>query len=327
MTGQPNRQLATINQVHAIDTAQQQDLAKRLRPQFPQDCDPEQALEVARVALAYGLDPFLGELIPYKGKPYLTFDGRIRIADQHPMYDGYDLLPPEDAELKALRPVQNESIWKCVVYRKDRSRPTVAYGRAGGPNERNPVGKSDPVSMAQKRAIHRALRAAFPVPIPGVDDPLSREQLKAIHAHDREAGVSDDERRAALDAAFGVESSAALTSTQASSYLDQRVVEAEPEPVEAEYREAKPEPKPAPTRQPSHASTDDDPTADWNAFWRWARQRGYSLRSQVEELTGLHGDAATPATLYAALCEMESAPSAAPAYHPEFDFPEDEDAE
>lgn len=215
-----SKELATIEPT-AVEA---RSMAERIMPMFPRDCNREQALEVARIALAYQLDPFLGELIPYQGKPYLTFDGRIRIADRHEQYDGYDLLPPSDVELKALRPAENESIWKCVVYRKDRTRPTVAYGRAGGPQDRNPVGKSDSVTMAQKRAIHRALRAAFPVPIPGLEEHLSPEQQRAIHAFDEAAGVSPDERRSTLQDTFDVESSADLTKDQASTYIDGRAV-------------------------------------------------------------------------------------------------------
>ena len=207
-------------------------LAQRLMPQFPKDLTNEQALEVARVALAYGLDPFLGELIPYQGRPYLTFDGRIRIADRHPAYDGYDLVPVTGEELDALRPQQGESIWKCVVYRKDRSRPTIAYGRAGGPHEKNPLAKQDPVTMAQKRAIHRALRAAFPVPIPGVEVEITDGQVRAIHAIDEELGISREERRQVLSETFGVESSRDLTADQASSYIDMRITEQPPTEAE-----------------------------------------------------------------------------------------------
>lgn len=100
----------------------------------------------------------------------------------------------------------------------------------------------------------------------------------------------------------------------------------EPAPIEADYRPADPDPPARPTT--SQAPTEDDPSANWNAFWRWARPKGYSLRSQVEEITGLHGEEATPSALYAALTEIEKAPpaQATPAYDPEFDFPDDEEA-
>ncbi|CCF83617.1 recombinase RecT [Nitrolancea hollandica] len=220
--------MADNNHALAIvpDSNEVKSLAKRLVPQFPSDCNAEQAADVARVAVAYGLDPFLGELIPYKGKPYLTFDGRIRIADNHPAYDGYDHGPVLGDERTAFMPQNGEVIWKCTVYRRDRSRPTVAYGRAGGDKETNPIAKKDPVTMAQKRAIHRALRAAFPVPIPGGDDdPVTPAQLKAIHATDSEQGITVTERHEVLEATFGVGSSKDLTAAQAGAYLDERAAQ------------------------------------------------------------------------------------------------------
>lgn len=224
-------------------------LAERVVPQWPKDVNKEQAIELARLALAYGLDPFLGELIPYQGRPYLTFDGRIRLADEHPAYDGYEHGPVLGDERAAFMPQSGEVIWKCVVYRRDRSRPTVAYGRAGGTNERNSVAQKDPATMAQKRAIHRALRAAFPVRMPGVvdDDPVTPAQLKAIHATDNEQGITVTERHEVLEATFGVSSSKELTAAQAGSYLDERAAQRpanEQPPIEVTARPSTSQPSP-----------------------------------------------------------------------------------
>jgi hypothetical protein len=225
MAQEPTRQLATIAPLRAIDEAQMTHLAEQLLPKWPKELNQQQALDIARVAIAYGLDPFLEELIPYQGKPYITIQGRIRIADQHPAFDGYDLEPASGAEVAALRAHEQESVWRCTVYRKDRKRPTVGYGRAGGPGEQNPVARRWLPEIAQKRALHRALRAAFPIPIPGLEEHLSPEQLRAIHAYDRDLGISDDERHEALADTYGVETSADLTSAQASTYIEARAVE------------------------------------------------------------------------------------------------------
>lgn len=219
-------ELATIHDVTAIDEKQASAIATRLKARFPNDCNQQQALEVARVALSYSLDPFLGELIPYQGAPYVTIAGRFRVADNNPMFDGYDIEPATEQEYRALRAHEAESVWKCIVYRKDRKRPTVAWGRAGGPQETNPVAKRWTAEVAQKRAIHRALRAAFPMPIPGLEESLTPEQLRAIHAADNEYGIERDERHHTLVETFDVESSKELTSGQASVYLDERKVTA-----------------------------------------------------------------------------------------------------
>jgi hypothetical protein len=221
----PRTELATIHEVTAIDQQQMQALADQLLPKWPKDLNRQTALDVARVALAYQLDPFMEELIPYQGKPYVTIAGRIRIADNHPMFDGYDLEPATDAEHRALGAHEGEAVWKCVVYRKDRSRPTKAFGRAGGPAETNPVARRWLPEIAQKRAMHRALRAAFPLNLPGVEERSSAAQLRAIHAVDAEYGIDREARHQALAETYGVESSDELTSAQAGAYLDERVVE------------------------------------------------------------------------------------------------------
>lgn len=220
----PQTAIATMHDVTAIDEHQASALANRVKARFPQDCSPQQAMEVARIAIVYGLDPLLGELIPYQGQPYVTINGRVRVADNNPMFDGYDIEPATEQEYRALRAHDAESVWKCIVYRKDRRRPTVAYGRAGGPQEKNPVAARWTAEIAQKRAIHRALRAAFPMPIPGLEESLSPAQLRAIHAADEDAGIDRDERHHTLVETYGVESSAELTSGQASVYLDDRTV-------------------------------------------------------------------------------------------------------
>lgn len=97
----------------------------------------------------------------------------------------------------------------------------------------------------------------------------------------------------------------------AASEAQDEPIQPDPEPTEGDYREADPEPPPARMTRTPHAPADgDNPAASWTAFWKWGRAHGYSLRSQVEEMTGLTGDAATPAALYAALTAAEAAPPA-----------------
>lgn len=203
-------------------------MALRLQARFPEDARGAAAMEVARLALAYGLDPFLEELIPYQGRPYLTQKGMIRIADQSPAYEGFDVEPATEDERKAFRASDKEVILKCLVHRSDRKRPIVAWGRASYVGERNPVSASQAPEMAYKRAVHRALRAAFPVALPDLpDDYVTPEQVKMIHTIDNIVEVSDDQRRNALQDTFGVRSSTELTKDQASVYISGRIVDAQ----------------------------------------------------------------------------------------------------
>jgi hypothetical protein len=218
------RALATINIASELEP-EVQAVASKLAPLFPKDMTEGQTLAVARVAVAYGLDPFLGELIPYQGKPYITYDGRVRLADRHPAYDGFECDPATPDEIKALKAHADQVVFRCTVHRRDRRKPIIAFGRAGGPGENNPVAKQWTAEVAYKRAVHRAMRAAFPVPIPGLEESVSSEQLRALHAYDADLGVSREARHQELGERFGVATSAELTSDQASSYIDTRVIE------------------------------------------------------------------------------------------------------
>jgi hypothetical protein len=223
--------------------------AKAGSPAFPRDLTPIQASELARVALAYGLDPVMGELTIYQGKIYIGIDGRVRKANEHPAFKGMECVPATDAERKAFRCSEDEYLWIARVWRRDRDVPAVGYGRASGANDRNPVSKQYGQEMAQKRAKHRALRDAFSISLPGaeeadnwqpptgehvnystgeiidaesieVSDGPTREQLASIHIHTKALGWTDEQYRELLRDAFGVESSKDLSEGQASALLE-----------------------------------------------------------------------------------------------------------
>ncbi len=217
-------------------------------PMFPKDLTPSQAGTLARITLRYGLDPLLNELTIYQGRPYLTIDGRERIANEHPAFNGMEIRPATDDERKGFRCAEDEHLWVCTVWRKDRQFPQVGYGRAGGRGDRNPVSRDFPQEMAQKRAKHRALRDAFSIPIPGheemtdyrpqllpemgevidgevvtIDNPSTNQQKAMIHASIKQLGWTDDEYREVLHATFGVQSSMELAEGQAAAITEMLV--------------------------------------------------------------------------------------------------------
>jgi hypothetical protein len=262
------RALAQVKRISELEPTEVNDLATRLLPKFAKDLNRDQARQVAEVALAYGLDPFMNELIPFQGQPYITIAGRLRIASEHPMFDGEQTAPATADERKALGVNEQEIVWRCTVYRRDRRMPTVAYGRAGGPAETNPVARRWTAEMAIKRAQHRALRAAFPNPVPQlaeapealelrVDERITPDQIKALHALDREAGVPDDERHLIIDAQFGVRSADELTATQASVYMDGRTVADALVPESVDVDDAPEEDDPIDEAEPM----------TWTEFW------------------------------------------------------------
>lgn len=133
---------------------------------FAKDLTPVQAAQLARVALAYKLDPFMGELTVYKSKPYVTIDGRTRMALNHPAYDGMRVEPATEEQRKAFRCTDGEHLWYAEVWRKDKGHTFTAYGRSNFPGDTNFAVKTYPQEIARKRALYRALRDAFSMPLP-----------------------------------------------------------------------------------------------------------------------------------------------------------------
>lgn len=214
---------------------------------FPSNMTAAEAGQIARLALAYGLDPFVGELILYQNRPYVTIDGRIRVANSHPAFRGIECRPATDEERKDFRCRDNEHLWKATVWRSDRDIPTAVFGRASD-DDGNPVSKKWAQEMAQKRAKHRALRDAFSIPIPGREEAgdhdsyesrprisvidaeatevidatimATPEQVTAIHALVGALKWSDEEYRAVLQQTYHVGSSKDLAEGQAASVLE-----------------------------------------------------------------------------------------------------------
>ena len=105
---------------------------------FPRDMSQAQAAILARLSLAYGLDPFAEEIILYQGKPYTTIKGLNRVAANDERFDGMeDPVPATPEQREAFLCMPGEAFWIVRVWRKDRRLPAVGYGRAGGKTERN----------------------------------------------------------------------------------------------------------------------------------------------------------------------------------------------
>jgi hypothetical protein len=263
---------------------------------FDKDMTEPQAATLARLSLFYGLDPFTDDLILYQGRPYLTLQGAMRIANQDPQYDGIECTPATPDEREAFRARDDEALWVARVWRKDRRVPNVGYGRASGTEADQPVARKWTAEMAQKRAKHRALRDAFSLPVPGVEEnrepaldteplgpiiegtsrepappradapePIRRDQIVAIHAIATAIGwisrADDTPYREALHATFGAASSKDLTANQAAAFIEALV--AEQEDMITGDRDAAPAPGAALRLRDLVRRMDDGEARDW----------------------------------------------------------------
>lgn len=132
---------------------------------------------MARVASELALDILRGEVIWYQGRPYVTIKGLIRLLNHHPQFDNYELDPASEELRKSMRVArEEEQVWVCHLWRKDRTRPSVGYGRATpedtfvgygrikkeeAPDQERPFRAPAVVEMAQERAIRHAAQGAF----------------------------------------------------------------------------------------------------------------------------------------------------------------------
>lgn len=137
---------------------------------------PSQKAAVARVAEEFGLNPYLGHIQVLGGKLYVGIDGWLEIANRHPKFDGYDLRALTREEKDAMLAGPDDVMFEAKVYRKDRRRPAVAFGRANRLNvntEHKGSGQKLVVEVCQARALRKALRGAFSateLPLPDEGD-------------------------------------------------------------------------------------------------------------------------------------------------------------
>lgn len=65
-------------------------IARVNQAKFPQQLTPADKNVLVRAALDYGLDPLMGELSIYQGKPFISIDGRIRKAHESGLFEGIE---------------------------------------------------------------------------------------------------------------------------------------------------------------------------------------------------------------------------------------------
>lgn len=131
---------------------------------------PEVVRALGLLGEHYQLDPALGEVMLLGSKVYITFEGYLRIAEQNPAYEGYELNPMTEQERKDAKVAPDEFAYVCKVYRKDRRFPSVGYGIASDATISMGPMKLFKREVAEKRAFHRALKMAFRAGIPDYDE-------------------------------------------------------------------------------------------------------------------------------------------------------------
>jgi hypothetical protein len=137
---------------------------------------------LAKIAVSYGLDPLMGELTAYQGRPYISIDGRYRKAMETGDFDGISTRPAIKEERVAWEIPDGDYFFRSEVFRKGISHPFVGWGRVRvaemRPGSKNPGDttstykptQNNPQRMAEKRAEAQALRKGFQIDLPSAED-------------------------------------------------------------------------------------------------------------------------------------------------------------
>ncbi|MDO8751705.1 MAG: hypothetical protein Q7K03_11295 [Dehalococcoidia bacterium] len=214
---QARQQAAAAIEKQVGSTRELYDYNRALVEAFWPDISEFHVAWMARVASDLGLDILLGEVIWYQGRPYVTIKGLTRLLNRHPQFDNFEL-EPASADLRAAMRVarEEEQVWVCRLFRKDRTRPAIGYGRAtpedtfvgyglikkeDSPDQEPPSSAGSGqafrtpavVEMAQERAIRHAAQSAFAWEFMStLDEPSSKEHRRVDPGDGQVSAVLED---------------------------------------------------------------------------------------------------------------------------------------
>lgn len=147
---------------------------------------PKLQYQVAKLAVAYGLDPFLGELVVLGNKPYPTVAAIQRKANEDERFDGENCRPATAQERTdfylPLQAPDDEYLWRCEVWVKGKAHSFVGWGRASTKNVKMSTMQLWLPEMAQKRARGRTYRLAFNIGIPTIEEMYEFEDGTVMEA-------------------------------------------------------------------------------------------------------------------------------------------------
>jgi len=131
------------------------DTIKKTVAKGASDAQLAQFLEVCK---ATGLNPFLKEIwcIPKTNTIMASRDGYLRVANDHPQFDGMKSHTEDDKEGKPVKGI-------CTVWRKDRTHPVQMEAKFSEYYKQTPVWNQYPSAMIIKVAEVLALKRSFAI--------------------------------------------------------------------------------------------------------------------------------------------------------------------
>ena len=150
---------------------------------WPQTMNENQKALMVQVALAYGLDPLMGELVLYQGKPLVTINARRRKdveAGHHPSIKFRFLTAEEKQGYLDAGAINEGDLIQVGILTTEWGNTVETIGKVtkaerAASSERSrdprklahPIVTDNPIEMCQKRAEARARLMAYgPIPLP-----------------------------------------------------------------------------------------------------------------------------------------------------------------
>jgi len=155
---------------------------------FPQTMTIQQKQAIGVICVEYGLDPLMGELQIYQGRPFVTMAARLRKAHEALMpLAGISTRPASETEKLARGYLATDFVMIAEAYKQNgeqRLGPFVGWGivkqteidrNVANAKAHNRSADSlpvvnDPTQHAEKRAISRSLRMGWHIPLPTFED-------------------------------------------------------------------------------------------------------------------------------------------------------------
>jgi hypothetical protein len=196
---------------------------------FPQELTVVDKKMLAAAAISYGFDPLMGEISIYQSRPFVSIDGRYRKAQETGRLDGVETRPATKQEREDWQIPEGDYFFRSEVWLVGSNRPFVGWGRVraiettGGKGFK-PV-ETNPQRMAEKRAEAQALRKAFSIPLPSIED---------IGSQDNDPNVIDTTAHVVVEAVEVEPKPTVKPEPAPKKQTPKEKVEATPEPVEEE---------------------------------------------------------------------------------------------
>ena len=165
---------------------------------FPQTMTQPQRQAIAQVCIEYGLDPLMNELMIYQGRPYVTMAARLRKAQEAGDFAGISTRAAtvEEKESRGYRPEDHVMLAEArkviggVVAGPFQGWGVVKKTTADRADKHLPI-SDNPAQHAEKRAIARALRMAWHLPLPTAEDIGAEDGNGAQKPYDVEGDAKD----------------------------------------------------------------------------------------------------------------------------------------